>query len=452
MSQLTMHIRSLTGLPQLQVPGPYVLRPYQVGDEISAAECLSAAFGETWTAERVLAELAANEKTWTMLVILNGDQVVATATARASDNSGEGYVHWVAAHPDHAGKQLGYWATLAVLHEFVANGASRGILTTDDPRLPAIKTYLRLGFEPAILDETHPGRWEQVFTNLGQESMITSLLAAGLFTLTEGKPVPIWPANLPLDSHGNARKDLGEETVKHDPREGQEPVDITGNVSNPSLTLYKPAANRDTGAAVMVCPGGGYYILASNLEGTEICRWLTSIGVTAIMLKYRVPSADSDRYGPPLQDAQRGLGLIRSQAKALGIDPHRIGIIGFSAGGHLSANLGAHSVRTYAAIDAADEISCRPDFTMLIYPAYLNDVVPTKENPPTFILQTADDPIPVENTFGYAAALAKEKVSTEVHVFPVGGHGYGLRTSKDPVSHWPDLAAAWLRSNGWLKR
>lgn len=452
MSQLTMQIRSLTGLPEVNVPAPYVLRPYQLGDEVSAAECLSSAFGEPWTPEKVLSELAENAGTWKMFVIVHGDQVVTTATARTSGQPGEGYVHWVATHADHVGKRLGYWGTLAVLHEFVAQDASRGILTTDDPRLPAIKTYLNLGFEPAILDETHPERWETVFTQLGKESMITSLLAAGVFTLTEGKSVPIWPANLPLDANGVARKDLGAETVKHDPREGQEPVDITGNVSNPSLTLYKPPANLDTGAAVMVCPGGGYYILASNLEGTEICHWLNSLGVTAVLLKYRVPSADSDRYGPPLQDAQRGLGLIRSQAKSLGIDPYRIGIIGFSAGGHLSANLGTHRTRTYARIDSADEISCRPDFTMLIYPAYLDGIAPTKENPPTFILQTADDPIPVENTLGYAAALAKEKVVAETHIFPVGGHGYGLRPSKDPVSHWPDLAAGWMKSNGWLRK
>jgi acetyl esterase/lipase/GNAT superfamily N-acetyltransferase len=447
-----MYRRSLAALPEVAIPDGYQLREYRPGDEVSAAECLSAAFGELWTSEKVLVELAENSATWKMFVIVHGQQVVATATARATEIAGQGYVHWVGAHPDHSGKRLGYSVTLAVLHECAAQGATWAILTTDDPRLPAIQTYLNLDFEPIILDESHPERWEQILTKLGKQSMITSLLAAGLFTLTEGKPVPIWPANLPLDSKGIGRKDLGAETVKHDPREGQEPVDITGNVSNPTLTLYKPAASIDTGAAVMVCPGGGYYILASNLEGTEICQWLNRIGVTAILLKYRVPSADTDRYGPPLQDAQRGLGLIRSQAKSLGIDPKRIGIIGFSAGGHLSANLGVHSVRTYAAIDSADEVSCRPDFSMLIYPAYLNDVVPTKENPPTFILQTADDPIPVENTLSYAAALAREKVIAETHIYPVGGHGYGLRPSANPVSHWPDVAAAWMKTNGWLKR
>ena len=452
MSQLTLYRRSLAELPELALPADYELRAYRPGDEVSAAECLSTAFGESWTSEKVLTELAGNESTWRMFVIIHDLQVVATATARSTEIPGQGYVHWVAAHPDHAGKRLGYWATLAVLRECAANGATWAILTTDDPRLPAIQTYLNLNFEPVILDNTHSQRWTQVLTQLGKESMITSLLAAGLFTLTEGKPVPIWPANLPLDAKGAARKDLGAETIKHDPREGQEPVVITGNVSNPTLTLYKPAANLDTGAAVMVCPGGGYYILASNLEGTEICQWLNRIGVTAIMLKYRVPSEETDRYGPPLQDAQRGLSLIRSQAKSLGIDPKRIGIIGFSAGGHLSANLGAHSVRTYSSIDTADEVSCRPDFTMLIYPAYLNDIVPTKDNPPTFILQTADDPIPVENTLNYAAALAREKVLTETHIYPVGGHGYGLRPSANPVSHWPELAAGWMKSNGWLKK
>jgi len=283
--------------------------------------------------------------------------------------------------------------------------------------------------------------------------MFATVIAIGLiwgegimsdpFDLKPNSPVPIWPASMP-----KGREDHGAETVRFDPRPGQPDVEITERVNNPTLTLFKP--KHPNGTAVMVCPGGGYYILASNLEGTEICEWLNSIGVTAIMLRYRVPSADSDRYGPPLQDAQRGLGLIRAQATRLGIDPARIGVMGFSAGGHLSANLGANSARSYAVIDEADRVSCQPDFSMLIYPAYLNDIKLGSATPPTFMVQTVDDPIPVTSTLNYASALAAAKVPTEVHVFPVGGHGYGLRPSKDPVSGWPGLAAAWMKANGWL--
>jgi acetyl esterase/lipase len=278
----------------------------------------------------------------------------------------------------------------------------------------------------------------------------------GGFELQPGKAVAIWPEGMPA-----GRADKGPETESQNPRPGQVSVTITGNVSNPTLTLYPAPKDKATGAAVMVCPGGGYNILASNLEGTEICEWLNDIGVTAIVLKYRVPTPKENRYEAPLQDAQRGLGLIRSQAKELGLDPSRIGIIGFSAGGHLSANLCAHNgERSYASIDAADAVSCRPDFAMLIYPAYLlragqdaalaPEIVVSHETPPTFVTMTMDDPINVMNALTYGAALAKARVPSEVHVFPTGGHGYGLRPSKNEVWHWPVLATAWMRANGWL--
>lgn len=263
------------------------------------------------------------------------------------------------------------------------------------------------------------------------------------FELKPGKAVPIWPVG-----HPKGRQDLGSEKTRLEPRPGQLDVEITENVSTPTLTLFKP--DHPNGTAIMVCPGGSYYVLATNLEGTEICEWLNSLGVTAVMLKYRVPSADSDRYGPPLQDAQRGLGLIRSQAVRLGLDPGRIGVMGFSAGGHLSANLCASGSRSYPLVDDADKVSAGPDFAMLIYPAYLKDIKIGSTTPATFIVQTVDDPIPVTQTLDYASALAAAKVPAEVHVFPVGGHGYGLRKSKDPVSAWPGLAAAWMKANGWL--
>jgi acetyl esterase/lipase len=281
------------------------------------------------------------------------------------------------------------------------------------------------------------------------------VLTVGGFELKAGTPVSIWPVGLPT-----GRVDRGAVTEQENPREGQAPVTILGNISDPTLTYFPAAADKATGTAVMVCPGGGYNILAANLEGTEICQWLNDIGVSAVLLKYRVPSPAEDRNGPPLQDAQRALGLIRSQAKGLGIRADRIGVIGFSAGGHLSANLCAHGDRTYAAIDAADAVSCRPDFAMLIYPAYLvrsgqdaalaPEIVVSHDTPPTFVTMTMDDPINVMNALTYGAALAKARVPSEVHVFPTGGHGYGLRPSKNEVWHWPVLATAWMRASGWL--
>jgi acetyl esterase/lipase len=236
-----------------------------------------------------------------------------------------------------------------------------------------------------------------------------------------------------------------------------------GNVSEPSLTLYQPPAGRSSGAAVIVLPGGGYNILAMDLEGTEICEWLNSIGVTGILLKYRVPAKrDGPRAGAPLQDAQRAVRLVRQNASKWKIDPARIGVLGFSAGGHLAAAVSNNFEKgTYEAIDAADQLSSRPDFTVLIYPAYLTlredpqklppELPVTSRTPPTFIVQTEDDSVPVENTLGYYAALKAAKVPAEMHIYAVGGHGYGLRPSMAPVSVWPKLAEAWFRWSGILK-
>ena len=237
-----------------------------------------------------------------------------------------------------------------------------------------------------------------------------------------------------------------------------------GNVTRPTLTFYRPSPDRDTGAAVMVCPGGGYHILAMDLEGTEVCEWLSSVGVTAALLKYRVPARPGlERHAPALQDAQRALGLLRDRAGEWKIDPRRIGVLGFSAGGNLSAILSNHiGPRGYAAVDAADGVSCRPDFTILIYPAYLtlekegDKLIPelnvTSNTPPAFVAMTQDDGVRVENALFYTLALKQAKVPVELHLYPKGGHGYGLRASKDLVSSWPKRAEEWLRSSGWLEK
>jgi acetyl esterase/lipase len=240
------------------------------------------------------------------------------------------------------------------------------------------------------------------------------------------------------------------------------PITRLGNVKNPSITIYKPDPAKDTGAAVVVCPGGGYGILAIDLEGTEVCQWLNSIGITGVLLKYRVPPRKGkEPYTAPLQDVQRALGLVRYHASQWKIDPHRMGIIGFSAGGDLAALASTRfEQRTYPPVDGADQASCRPDFALLIYPGRLvlkegpklaPELVVTTNTPPTFLIQTEDDPIHVENSLFYFLALKQAKVPAEMHIFTTGGHGYGLRESGMAVSHWPVEAEDWLRRLGVLK-
>ncbi len=232
-----------------------------------------------------------------------------------------------------------------------------------------------------------------------------------------------------------------------------------GDVSSPTLTIYRPAAEKNCGTAVLICPGGGYNILAWDLEGTEVCEWLNSIGVTAGLLKYRVPKAENDpRPIEALQDAQRAMSLLRSKADELAIDTKRIGVLGFSAGGHLSARLSTNSAaRSYKTIDAIDEVSCRPDFAVLVYPAYLihkdaaSELPVTGETPPTFLTMAADDPVDADNVLKYSLELKRAKVPVELHLYPKGGHGYGLRRTEMPCTHWPDRATEWMRAQGWVK-
>jgi acetyl esterase/lipase len=275
-------------------------------------------------------------------------------------------------------------------------------------------------------------------------------------------PIPLWPGVVPGEKKIlPAEADLNKPT---DPLIAGRPIIRLGNISTPTLTIYRPDPAKDTGAAVVVCPGGGYFILAMDLEGTEVCAWLNSIGVTGVLLKYRVPGRPGrERYAAALEDAQRAVGMVRHRAGELGIDPKRIGILGFSAGAHLSAALGAnHTKRNYPAADAADTVSCRPDFMVLIYPGGLvnreqNDavrpeVMPVKGvTPPAFIAMAQDDPVRVENATGYYVALKNAGVPAELHLYPTGGHGYGLRSTADNVTTWPERVGDWLRSGGWLE-
>ncbi len=235
------------------------------------------------------------------------------------------------------------------------------------------------------------------------------------------------------------------------------PLIRLGNVSNPTLTLYTPK-DHASGAAVVVFPGGGYRILAIDLEGTEVCDWLNSLHVTCILLKYRVPdSGPLPKSLAALQDAQRALGIVRSHAAEWKIDPERTGVLGFSAGAHLAAALSTHfDQRAYDLIDSADKLSCRPDFVVLIYPGYLAleeqnfaanpEIHVTARTPPSFILQTEDDPVHVENSTLYFLELKSAKVPAELHIYAEGGHGYGLRHTALPVTAWPALAETWLHT------
>jgi acetyl esterase/lipase len=242
------------------------------------------------------------------------------------------------------------------------------------------------------------------------------------------------------------------------------------DVVKPTMTIYPPKG-KNTGVAVLVFPGGGYQVLAMDLEGTEVCDWLTSKGITCVLVKYRVPNGKKNRSGPypksaaALQDAQRALGLIHRDSKKLKINPKKIGVIGFSASGHLVAALSTNfKKRVYAPIDSADKESCRPDFAISLYSGHmandykiekgLNPYLPVSaETPPTLLIHAEDDPTdPVEYSLLYYAALRKNKVQVEMHLYAHGGHAFGLRQTEFPITHWPELAEKWLVTIGMLQK
>ncbi len=286
--------------------------------------------------------------------------------------------------------------------------------------------------------------------------------------------VPIWPGAIP-----DAQPFTGPETMKttgKDSLVADKPWVAVGSVSQPTMTVY-PAKGTNTGAAVIVFPGGGYEILAIDLEGTEVCDWLTSKGVTCVLLKYRVPGgglyskpAPYRKSGPyprspvALEDAQRAVGLVRFHAAEWHIDPHKIGVFGFSAGGHLVAAVSTHfEQRLYPAVDAADKESCRPDFAAAFYPGHLwnwtyasdpefklnPDIAThiTRQTPPTFLLQAEDDHVDnVNQSLVYYIALKNAGVPVELHLYAQGGHAFGLRRTKLPITGWPSLVETWLRT------
>src|SRR6266446_4834750 len=268
--------------------------------------------------------------------------------------------------------------------------------------------------------------------------------------------VPIWLGAVP-----DAQPVPGPEAVlsNTDWVVAGKPFAFVVNVAQTTMTVYSPKGTN-TGVAVVVFPGGGYNALALDLEGTEICDWLTSRGITAVLLKYRVPT--KPKVGPysespqALEDAQRTLGLVRFHAAEWHIDPHKIGVIGFSAGGHMVAAISTHfAKRLYPMVDAADKESCRPDFAIACYPGHLwnedksftlNPNVPVTSNtPPTFLLHAEDDKVDnVNHSLVYYIALKNAKVPVEMHLYAQGGHAFGLRPSKYPITEWPELVEKWL--------
>ena len=269
----------------------------------------------------------------------------------------------------------------------------------------------------------------------------------------------VWPGKPPGETAGVGPEKFAEQ------KPGQRVVARLTNVDKPTVTVYRPAKDKDTGAAVLIAPGGGYNILAWDLEGTEVAAWLNSLGVTGVVLKYRVPrrpGQPSDRPPPgPLQDAQRALSLVRSKAPDHGIDPKRIGMLGFSAGGHLTAATATNfDRRAYEPLDDVDKVSCRPDFAVLVYPAYLTtkdgaalapDIRVTKETPPTFLAHAHNDGVSPVNSAQFYLALKRSGVPAELHVYATGGHGFGLRPSEDACSTWPQRCGEWMRVQGILK-
>ena len=301
--------------------------------------------------------------------------------------------------------------------------------------------------------------------------------------------VPIWPGSVPDPQPVEGPEFAtapGEWLVAGRPAVG------VSNVSLPTMTVYSPK-EKNTGAAVVVFPGGGYRVLAIDFEGTEVCEWLTPKGIACVLLKYRVTDVGPyPKSGPypespmALEDAQRTVGLVRFHAAQWHIDPHKIGVLGFSAGGHLSAAMSTHfKKRLYPPVDAADKESCRPDFAVAIYPGHLSlsaaewdarqgakkfvvphpdrpsvadeslalnpDLHVTSQTPPTFLLQAEDDHVDnVNDSLAYYVALKKAGVPVEMHLYAQGGHGFGLRRTKSPITGWPQLVETWLGAIGMI--
>jgi len=282
----------------------------------------------------------------------------------------------------------------------------------------------------------------------------------------EGKQVPLWPEGLAIQK---PESDKPEEVGNGSRLVAGRPWTWASNVSRPTMTIYPPKG-QNARAAVLVLPGGGYAAVAMDLEGTEICDWITQKGMTCIVLKYRVPQAwrhgedhveEAPKVQLPLQDAQRAIGLLRHRASSFGIDPHKIGVIGFSAGGHLAAAVSNAGTRTYEPVDAADREPSRPDFAILLYPGHLWDerspkpalelspwVEISAKAPPTLLIHAMNDPTDdVRHSMAYGLALNDAGVPVDMRLYAKGGHAFGMRPASAPITtEWPQLVVTWLRN------
>ena len=296
--------------------------------------------------------------------------------------------------------------------------------------------------------------------------LFASLMVAWSAAAAEPQVVEIWPGKAP-DEPGN----IGPERVRMSPAldrkqiEVTEPTRMITDVTKPTITIYRPPKEKETGTAVLICPGGGYWNLYWQLEGEEVAEWLNSIGVTGVILKYRVPrrpgEPEKEPARRPLQDAQRAVSLVRSRAKEWDIHPERIGITGFSAGGHLAiATATSFEKRTYEPVDDVDKISCRPDFAIPVYSGYLkakdkDELAPgihvPSGTPPVFLVHGGEDIIsPPENSVLMYLALKKAGVPAELHVYAGSAHDFGVRKNDHLCSAWTESCAEWLRNLGFL--
>ncbi len=313
----------------------------------------------------------------------------------------------------------------------------------------------------SLIKSTHRSK-SQRLRNFVRAAFASTILALATAqpAVVAAEPVVLnlWPGKPPGET-----KELppeGDLTKPEDKLIAGRRIIKLGNVSTPQIAVYRSAPDKDTGAAVVICPGGGHYILAYDLEGTEVAEWLNTIGVTGIVLKYRVPARDPNkRWSAAVQDAQRTMSLVRSRAAEWKIDPQRIGICGFSAGGETAALTSLLEARQYEATDDIDKLPSQPNFAMLIYPGGLLEkgdlklrehVVVPKNAPPTLFVHAFNDPVSPQNSLLLAGAIKQAGGTAELHVYATGGHGYGLRPTNEAVTHWPTRAGEWLREGGWL--
>jgi acetyl esterase/lipase len=274
--------------------------------------------------------------------------------------------------------------------------------------------------------------------------LVTLLILLSISCWSQQKElIYLWPGKVPGET--KEKQIPGIDTTRKDG------VLRYNEITNPALEIWLADTKTNNGSALIICPGGGYARLAYDKEGTEIAAWLNKLGCSAFILSYRVPNK---RPGA-LQDAQRALRIVRSYAAKWNINANKIGIMGFSAGADVSARASIlFKTETYKPIDATDSISCRPDFTMLIYPAYLDqgenrsltpDLKLSSLTPSMFIFQSADDGL-ANSSLVMAGALRDVKIPVELHLVPKGGHGYGLRQGNPAAETWPGLAEKWLIS------